>query len=242
MPAHAPESAENFAAKGFALLEGSPGAEDIGRYGAYMLMYRQHPGHYEQQGNCESRYADVLGEALAGRLRAQVEKTVGARLLPSHSMSQIFTRGAEIVPREAAPAEEISVIVALGAKGAEAWPMWVLDTGIAEDRAVALDSLAGAAWVLDTQRLQYRREAFAGEYWLQLVLCYVRAEGPFAHYRFDGRRGLGEPPNRGQQDRNIELRKAYDAALAGGDDGNCFCQSGSAYSVCHGRFEQTLTA
>ncbi len=233
-----------FKTHGYALLEHAPGADDIRRYGAYMLMNRQHPGYYEREGQdaCESRYGDVLSEALLRSLRPHVETAVEASLLPCYSSMQVFAHGAEIAAPTASPAEEISVIMALGAKGVDDWPMRVQAVDSAERQASALAFAPGAAWVLDTGRVRYRREAYAGEFWLQLNLHYVRAEGAYTHYRFDGRRGLGEPLNRGQQNRNIELRKVYDSALAAGDDRDCFCDNGKAYSACHGQFDQTLTA
>ncbi len=241
----APDAAPgHFREHGYSVIEEAISARDAARYTRYALMNRQHPDYYlaEPKYRAVCRYGDVMGEALLAGLQPQIERATGIELLPCYSFLRIYTDGAVLERHLDRPACEVSATLTLGGKAQDTWPIWLKegDDAAAEERAVVLPP--GNLLVYRGCRLEHWRERLDGEFWVQLFLHYVTANGGYTHHRFDGRRGLGEPQNRQQQDRFIELRREYDAALRNGAERACFCHSGENYSACHGRFEQTLAA
>lgn len=214
------------------------GERDATRYASYALMNRQHPDYYleETNRNAISRYGDALGESLLRNLQSELETVTGLSLLPTHSCLQLYANGAKPERRVAPPACEVSATLIIGGDVVEPWPIW-LNNGNEEK---AIDLLPGDMLVYRGCQVEHWREQLQGEFWVQLLLCYVNADGDLAHYRYDGRRGLGEQQNRKQQDRFIELRKEFDSALAAGSDRPCFCKSGQPYSACHGVLQQAI--
>lgn len=233
-----------FRTHGYTIVERAISAQDAARYTRYALMNRQHPDYYlaEPKYRAVCRYGDVMGEALLAGVQSKIERATGLRLLPCYSFLRIYTDGAVLERHLDRPACEVSATLTLGGKAADTWPIWLKEgeDSRAEEHAVVLPP--GNLLVYRGCRLEHWRERLDGDFWVQLFLHYVMADGEHAHHRFDGRRGLGEPQNRQQQDRFIELRREYDAALAAGDKQSCFCHSGETYSACHGRYEQTLSA
>ena len=52
-----------------------------------------------------------------------------------------------------------------------------------------------ATWLVYKGReLPHWRECFDSNYWIQVFLHYVDANGPLASYKLDGRDSLGLPP------------------------------------------------
>lgn len=229
-----------FARQGYVVLEHAISSSDASRYSAYALMNRQHPDYYksEPEHSAMSRYGDVLGESLLRNLQPGIEAATGLQLLPCYSNLRIFTNGAVLAPHLDRPACEVSATLTIDAHAAQSWPFW-LQAGN-ENKAIVLPP--GHLLVYRGSQLEHWRERLEGDYSIQLLLRYVSANGEHAYHRFDGRRGLGEPQNRVQQDACIVKRKEFDAALAAGEDRACFCSSGQVYSRCHGMLHHTLTA
>jgi len=239
-PGEAGAGPEFFRKHGYVEASAVISAADAQRYSAYALMKRQHPGYYEKDTHLPAlfRYADVLGESLLRNLQATVETLTGRALLPCYSRLGIYSAPASIEPHTEDPASEISALLALGGSTPGRWPCWFKSA--AGDQSVEL--APRSLLVYRGPQLEHWRTPLHAETWLELAMQYVFADGDFRHHRFDGRRGLGEPRNRQQQDQFITLRQAFDAALATGDDRPCFCRSGQRYSACHGLMHQSLTA
>lgn len=233
------DSADFFSEHGYTVLERAISSSDAQRFTAYALMNRQHPDYYleEPKYRAVCRYGDVLGESLLRNLQPKIERATRLQLLPCYSFLRIYTNGAVLEPHIDRPACEVSATLTFGGRAADTWPIW-LKEGV-EKKPVSLPP--GHMLVYRGCQLEHWREKLDGEYWVQLFLHYVTANGEHANYRFDGRRGLGEPQNRKQQDEYIAKRKEFDAALAAGSDPSCFCNSGQSYSRCHGVMRQALT-
>lgn len=239
----ASKSAENtgfFDEHGYTVLEQAISGDDARRFTSYALMNRHHPDYYlaEPKYRAVCRYGDVLGESLLRNLQPKIEAATGLELLPCYSFLRIYTDGAVLEPHIDRPACEVSATLTFGGRSANTWPIWLKEGG--EKKAIALPP--GHLLVYRGCQLEHWRDKLDGEYWVQLFIHYVTVNGEHANYRFDGRRGLGEPQNRQQQDAFIEKRKEFDAALAAGNDQPCFCHSGKPYSVCHGVMHQALSA
>ncbi|NNF51816.1 MAG: hypothetical protein HKN59_05190 [Gammaproteobacteria bacterium] len=235
-----PATSESFSKKGYALLERAISSSDAQRYSAYALMNRQHPNYYAQQPGqaSASRYGDVLGESLLVNLMPAIEAATGLALLPCYSALTICQHGALDAPPSGHAAHEITALLVLDVQGVNSWPFWLKVAG--EKKPFSLR--VGELLVYRGNELEGWREKFDGEIWAQVALHYVDANGEHAHYRFDGRRSLGAPLDRAQQDKVIAQRKEFDSALAEGDDCLCFCGSGQVYSSCHGLRQPSLSA
>lgn len=225
---------------GYTVLEQAVSSGDANRFTTYALMNRQHPDYYlaEPKYRAVCRYGDVLGESLLRNLQPKIESATGLALLPCYSFLRIYTDGAVLEPHIDRPACEVSATLTLGGRAADTWPIWLKEGG--EEKSISLPP--GHLLVYRGCQLEHWRKKLDGDYWVQLFLHYVTANGEHTNYRFDGRRGLGEPQNRKQQDAFIEKRREFDAALAAGSDQPCFCNSGQPYSRCHGVTQQALTA
>ncbi len=239
-----PEASETgpafFAEQQYAVLHDAVAAADAKRYLAYALLMRQHPHHYAEDARYPAlfRYADVIGESLLRNLQPSVEALTGLALLPCFSKLGVYSAPASSAPRTELPAREIGVLLGLGGAVPNRWPVWFRT----ESGPVSVDIAPGVLVVYRGAELEHWRTALHAETWVELDLQYVTADGEHIHHRFDGRRGLGEPQNRLQQDECIRLRKEYDAALAAGEDRPCFCGNGQRYSACHGLMRQALQA
>lgn len=231
---------EFFAEHGYLVLEQVISAQDARRFTAYAVMNRQHPDYYlaEPKYRAECRYGDVIGESLLRNLQPKIEAGTGLQLLPCYSFLRIYTDGAVLEPHIDRPACEVSATLTIGGRAAGTWPIWLAEGS--EKKSILLPP--GHLLVYRGCQLEHWRDKLDGDFWVQLFLHYVTADGAHTNYRFDGRRGLGEPQNRKQQDEFIVLRKDFDAALAAGEDRPCFCHMGRAYSACHGVMRQTLSA
>lgn len=233
-------SASSFANEGWVLIERAISNGDSTRYGAYALMNQQHAGFYVKAPAQPmfSRYADALGESLLRNLQQDVEAATGLELLPISSELSLCMKGVVEAARVENAAHEVSAIVALESVGAKSWPLRI--TVGDERRVVSLQP--GHMLVYRGNQLECERDAFGGDVWVQFALRYVNANGEHVHHRFDGRRSLGVPLHRAEQDEVISRRKVFDAALAAGDDQPCFCGSAQHYSACHGIMRPQLSA
>lgn len=226
--------------RGYAVMQAVVDVADLQRFAAYALMNCQHPGYYLQEpgSGAQSRYADGLGESLLHNLRPRLETALNLALLPSHSLLRLYARGASVEAHREPREHELCALLAVAAAPDDVWPLWFEASG----KNMSVDLKSGDLLVFNGGEFAFWREELSAENWLQLHLYFVREKGEFAHHRFDGRRGLGQPLNREEQDAVITQRMAFDKALAAGDDQPCFCGSAQAYSQCHGLMRQTLTA
>lgn len=244
MKPHEPQAASQgpdfFAKHGYVMLAQAVSAADARRYAAYALMKRQHPGYYEEEaaGAARCRYGDVMGESLLRHLQPKAEAQTGLQLLPCHASLCIYPAGARMERRVDEPQREVSALLGLGDHASGSWPVWFDED--AGDKPV--DLAPCDLLIYRGPRLPHWREPLVTDNRVEVALHFVTAGGEFINYRFDGRRGLGEPRNREQQDQCIALRKQFDLALRGGDDRPCFCRSGQPYSCCHGLMQQALSA
>lgn len=149
----------------------------------------------KQVEHASSAYGLPVSEALLEFCRPAVSKVVGAPLLPTHSFSRIYRRGAALERHTDREACEVAVSVCISARG-EPWPMQLKPEG-GRARAVVLSP--GDALIYKGHEVQHWREPYAGPRQIQIFLFYVRAGGPHRHMKFDGRPRLGAPSERGAQ-------------------------------------------
>ena len=160
-------------------------------YASYSLMldinsFRRR----EEKPGMRDRYGDPLMESILLHLQPTMEKFTGLSLLPTYSYLRVYEAGASLHRHKDRHACEISASVTLGYEAAEPWPLWLEIHQ--QPRSITLHR--GDMVVYKGRDLEHWRERFDGNYWIQAFFHYVDANGPLASYKFDGRRGIGFPP------------------------------------------------
>lgn len=143
----------------------------------------------EKPGQCD-RYGDTLMESILLHLQPTMEQATGLTLLPTYSYLRIYETGAVLARHKDRHACEISASLTLGYDAPEPWPLWL--EAHQQPRSITLQR--GDMLVYKGRDLAHWRERFDGKYWIQAFFHYVDANGPLASYKFDGRRGIGLPP------------------------------------------------
>lgn len=145
-----------------------------------------------QVDRASSAYGLPVSEALLEFCRPAVSKVVGAALLPTHSYSRIYRRGAFLQRHKDRSACEVAVTVCISARG-KPWPIHLKPDGRGTT-AVVLHP--GDALVYKGTQVKHWREPYDGLRQVQMFLFYVRADGPHRETIFDGRPRLGAPSER----------------------------------------------
>ena len=165
--------------------------QNLDIYATYALMlgsdgFRRR----EEKPAMRDRYADTLMESILLHLQPTMEQLTGLSLLPTYSYLRVYETGAVLVSHKDRHACEISASVTLGYDAQELWPIWL--EVHQQERSITLHR--GDMLVYKGRELAHWRERFNGNYWIQAFFHYVDANGPLASYKFDGRRGIGLPP------------------------------------------------
>ncbi|WP_407351413.1 class I SAM-dependent methyltransferase [Luteimonas sp. R10] len=155
----------------------------------YALLHLKAGGHFMLDGQscCPSRYADGCGEALLELLKPQFEEVIGETLEPSYSYLRFYTNGAVLERHIDRPACEISATITIGYSAEQAWPIFIEVDG----DPIGVDLEVGDALLYQGIQVPHWRQAFGGQYWLQLFLHYVRSTGEHFRHAFDGRGSIG---------------------------------------------------
>ncbi len=182
-------SAAHFAAEGFSVLRGVLAPAEAELCANYAVMQTGVPGYYtvEERLGSQGRYADTLSECLLLRVLPLMERVVGGALQPCYSYLRVYMPGAELPRHLDRPSCEISTSLTLGFDADRPWTLGVQSGG----RDLELPLAAGDMLAYKGAELPHWRGRFDGRYWVQVFLHYVRADGEFADYRFDGRERIG---------------------------------------------------
>ncbi|MEA5446019.1 hypothetical protein VCB98_09330 [Gammaproteobacteria bacterium AB-CW1] len=212
-----------FRERGYVLARQVIGRNAAMLYAQSALMQRDDYWMPEPAYQARGRYADAFGEAILAQLTPLVSEITGRRLEPCYSFLRIYQAGSQLRPHRDRPSCEFSVTMHVGkGPGAGDWPIWI--EGPDGPSAVSMEP--GDLMVYRGAALSHWREPFHGDVWVQLFLHYVDADGPYAHYRYDGRRRLGAF-RIGEDQRDLP-----DPSRLNPEDG-CWCGSGLMVKGCH---------
>jgi len=157
--------------------------------------------HDGQVPNTFSNYADIAMETLLQMTRPLMEQKTGLKLVPTYSYARIYKEG-DILKRHKDRAScEISTTIFLGG---HVWPIFIepdpkkgkfISQGYMSANTKGIEILLqpGDMLVYKGRDLEHWREAFHGEYCVQVFLHYNR-KGKNDN-EFDGRPFLGLPKN-----------------------------------------------
>jgi hypothetical protein len=191
----------DFKTKGFALVRRGIAADLANIFANYAILQAADPDYYS--GDVEarvytvesrSRYADALGECLLLRLQPKIEAIVGEPLHPTFSYLRIYEKGSVLDRHSDRPESEIAASMALGVVSDTSWPLHLK----ARDKTHSLNLAPGDLVVYEGMQLEHWRDVFKGEFCIQVIFSYVRANGAYANLRFDGREQIGPNQNRTQ--------------------------------------------
>jgi hypothetical protein len=213
---------QEFERNGYAVARGVLAPQAMAIYCQAAMMQKPKYWLPEPAHHSRGRYADAHGEALLLLLQPLLEGITSRRLYPCYSFLRVYSRGSELVKHTDRPSCEYSVTLTVGGEQGRQWPIWVEGA----QGPAAVDMAPGDLMVYKGAALPHWREPFDGEFWVQLFLHYVDAEGAYAHYRYDGRPRLG-PFNIRTEQRNLP-----DPTKLKPTD-PCWCGSGKALEDCH---------
>lgn len=134
---------------------------------------------YEQTDFKEtSKYGDPIMESLLINKKDLMEKETGLKLHPSYSFWRMYNMFSELKPHTDRPSCEISVSVHIGSDGTP-YPLII-------DGKEILTEPGEAIIYLGTELNHYRKE-YTGDWYSQVFLHYVDANGPWAYCAKDNR-------------------------------------------------------
>ena len=187
----AAENDGSFVRDGYVVMRRVFDQHSLDIYTNYVLMLGANSfRRRDEKPGCRDRYADTLMESILLHLQPRMEQATGLSLLPTYSYFRIYETGAVLARHQDRHACEISASLTIGYDAPEPWPLW-LETH-QQPRSITLHR--GDMLLYKGRDLPHWRECFDGNYWIQAFFHYVDANGPLASYKFDGRRGIGLPP------------------------------------------------
>ena len=168
-------------------LVGEPGLEFLRGHvrglGPHMVRDRQVPG-------APIAYGDPVLDSLLEVLRPRVAELAAAEVYPTYSFVRVYGRGDTLSRHTDRPACEIGLSLCLDFTDPEPWPLWI-EGRRGKSRVVLAP---GDAVVYHGIECPHWRDPCHGDEAAQVFLHYVRTEGPYANWRFDGREALSTAP------------------------------------------------
>lgn len=127
-------------------------------------------------------YADPIMESLMVTKQKLMEEQTNKKLLPTYSYWRMYTRFADLKKHIDRPSCEISVTVHIGSDGTD-WPIYIA--------GVENKTNPGDAVVYMGCEVEHYRKEFEGDWYSQVFLHYVDAEGKNKEWYLDKRKCLG---------------------------------------------------
>lgn len=179
-----------YEAAGHAVVRGLVAPPVVEHLVAYAEVLRQR-GSFEiddQVPGSLRTYGAAGFDALLPDLARRLSAPAGRTLLPTYSFARYYARGQELFPHRDRVECEHSVTLHLAGAGDAAWPIWLRD-GDADPVGVELEP--GDALLYRGDRVLHWRDPLDADWYLQVFLHFVDADGPFADRAYDGRSALG---------------------------------------------------
>lgn len=144
----------------------------------------------EQLPSTPCASSDPLMDTLLSSLLPKIEKYSSLDLYPTYSYFRVYKKGDVLQRHRDRAACEVSVTLCLG--GDSSWPFWLES----HSSDVKLEMAPGDAVLYRGIECPHWREPFEGNRLVQVFLHYVDKRGPYADWKFHGRRTTGLPIGR----------------------------------------------
>ncbi len=131
---------------------------------------------FRQGLNCDSIfYGSPIGDALLLKVQPIIEKKINKKLLATYSSVRLYTKFAELEKHKDRTSCELSATLHISKSGPD-WPLFINNEKI--------DLEPGDALVYDGVNNEHWRDSYNGDYYAQIFLHYVYADGKHKdHYR-----------------------------------------------------------
>ena len=163
--------------------------EEANFYLCYTQMHQRNnpmasnPNSYEAPNDDTAYYSDPLTESLMLMKHERMEKELGIKLFPTYTYWRMYTYGSELKKHTDRKACEVSVTLHLGSDGTP-WPI-CFNNECYELKPGEAAIYKGIEWP------HYRKEPYKGDFYSQVFMHYVHADGLYQAYKFDQRPMVG---------------------------------------------------
>lgn len=134
---------------------------------------------YDQSDNADTMiYGNAITDALMIKLTPTISKHSSLNLLPTYSFTRIYTKFGDLKKHTDRPSCELSATVHIGSDGTE-WPIFM------GGESVLLEP--GDGIIYKGTEIPHWREEFLGDWYAQIFLHWVNADGQYKDYYKDQR-------------------------------------------------------
>lgn len=140
-----------------------------------------------------SIYGDPAFDSILRKMAPNLSNMLGLDLIPAYTYARIYEPGEVLEWHVDRPSCEISGTMTLGlANPNELWPIYVGTPGSKEKVGTPIMIGVGELMMYQGEKVPHWRDAFEGQWQVQVFFHYVRADGPHAKdFALDGRPSLG---------------------------------------------------
>ena len=161
----------------------------------YWLLKEPNLPKCPQSPNSVAIHGDMLSETFLKTKQHLVEESIKEKLLPTYSYSRMYYKGGLLYRHHDRPSCEVSVT--LNIMSDKKWKIWFhklgkdsqLDPNV---KPISLITKPGGAAVYEGCEYEHWRDPYEGKKCMQVFLHYVRANGKYKNFVFDGRSRLGQ--------------------------------------------------
>jgi hypothetical protein len=138
---------------------------------------------FKQGENADSMfYGTPLTDAILLKTTPAVSKEIGLPILPSYSFVRVYTKFSELKKHLDRESCEISATVHIGSDGTE-WPIF-----IGEEKLLLKP---GDGVIYNGTKIPHWREEFLGDWYVNVFLHWVLADGKYKDFYMDKRKYFG---------------------------------------------------
>ena len=118
-----------------------------------------------------------------------MENICKVSLVPAYSYMRIYGQGEKLLKHRDREACEYSATINIACKTDQPWPLFL------ETKHGTIDAILkpGDMLVYKGIEVHHWRNAFEGEYCIQVFLHYVDVNGPYKEWKYDKRKFIGDP-------------------------------------------------
>ena len=137
----------------------------------------------DQSDNADSYfYGDPIMDSLLLKTTSKVSEIVNHKLLPCYSFTRIYTKFGELKKHIDRPSCELSATLHIGSDGTK-WPIFM------DGEPIELGK--GDCAIYRGTKVNHWREEFNGDWYAQVFLHWVLADGKYSDYYKDKRQYFG---------------------------------------------------
>jgi len=131
-------------------------------------------------------YGDPIFDNILQKFAEPIGNNVGRKLSPTYTYARIYQPGEILKKHKDRPACEISATMTLGYDAKTIWPIF-----FDEEKEIAVNLEVGELAVYKGCEILHWRQAFKGNWHVQVFFHYVDANGPYKDHVRDGRPEYG---------------------------------------------------